>query len=323
MPAFASHYIFARSLKDKIQEYDKDLKLSETALNFGTQGPDFLFSHRVWRIAWGGKTLMGLGSELHHCDIVKMFALMKEYLENEPCDKDIVKSYIYGYICHYALDRNAHPLIYSVQKAFTEAKGYQKAIPFSIHNIIEFNIDVFLLRSELGYTDGRAFKASNTIPPDPRVISEISRLMAYVVPKVNGSEATSEDYATAFRDMGTSHRILTDPTGAKRAILNVVQQPIKPFIGPMLVSMIRQKQPDSEWDYMNFTHKEWAMVYDPSRKSTKSFMDLYHDGQADAMRMIEAFNADNAAEKLEELTGNMSFDTGLRYDITEPIRQEE
>ncbi|MDD6021508.1 MAG: zinc dependent phospholipase C family protein [Oscillospiraceae bacterium] len=319
MPAFASHYIFARSLKDKIQEYDKDIKLSQTALYYGTQGPDFLFSHRIWRMAWGGKTLKSLGSQLHHCDIVRMFGLMKEYLENEPCDRDIVKSYIYGYICHYALDRNTHPFIYSVQKALTEAKGYQKAIPFSIHNIVEFNIDVFLLRSELGYTDGRKFCAADTVPKDEHVIDEISLLMAYVVPKVNGNSAGAGEYAEAFRDMGTAHKVLTDKNGVKRKVLNIVQQPIKPFIGPLLISMIRQEKPDSEWDYMNFTHKEWTMPYDSRRKSTKSFMDLYREAQTDAMQLIDAFNSGDAEKKLEELTGNMSFDTGVRYDITQPI----
>ncbi len=323
MPAFATHYIFARSLKDRIQEYDKSIDLSETALYYGTQGPDFLFSHRVWRIAWGGKTLMNLGSELHHCDVVKLFATMKEYLENESMDKDIAKSYIYGFICHYALDRNAHPMIYAVQKEFTKAMGYEKAIPLSVHNIIEFNIDVYLLRSELGYTDGRAFNSGKTVPHDERVLKEISKLMAYVVPRVVGNDAGAEDYETAFRDLGFTHSLLTDKTGVKRTVLNVVQQPIKPFIGPLLISMIRQKQPDSDWDYMNLTHKEWTMPYDERKKSTKSFMDLYREGREDAMNIIDAFNSENAAEKIEEITGNMSFDTGLRFDIKEPIKYED
>ncbi len=323
MPAFGSHYIFARSLKDVIQEYDKNFKLSETALYYGTQGPDFLFSHRIWRIAWGGETLLNLGSELHHCDAVKMFSLMKEYLENESQDKDIAKSYIYGFLCHYALDRNTHPFIYAVQKEYTEAMGYQKALSIGVHNMIEFNIDVYLLRSELGYTDGRAFDSSKTVPKDERVISEMSKLMAYVVPKVNGNTATAEDYATAFRDLGWAHGMLTDKTGIKRGVINVLQQPIKPFIGPLLVSMMRQKQPDNDWDYMNLTHKEWKMPYDPQRKSTKSFMDLYRESKPDAMNMIAAFGSDNFSEKLEEITGNMSFDTGLRFDITEPISKED
>ncbi len=323
MPAFASHYIFARSLKDKIQEYDKDINLSETALYFGTQGPDFLFSHRIWRMAWGGKTLLNLGSELHHCDVVQMFTTMKEYLENESQDKDIAKSYIYGFICHYALDRNTHPFIYAVQKEYTEAMGYQKVLPIGVHNIIEFNIDVYLLHSELGYTDGRAFDSSRTVPADERVISEISKLMAYVVPRINGNPATAEDYATAFRDLGFTHGLLKDKLGIKRNVLSVVQQPLKPFVGPLLISMIRQKQPDSDWDYMNLTHKEWKMVYDPKRKSTKSFMDLYRESKPDAMNIIAAFNSDNASENLEAVTGNMSFDTGVRFDIKEPISRED
>lgn len=319
MPAFSTHYIFAKSIEDKVMSKDTALNFSKSAFYHGTQGPDFLFSHRVWRMAWGGKTLKELGSDLHHCNPSKMFALMKEYLENEPCDRDIIKSYIYGFLCHYALDRNAHPLIYAVQEELTKAHGLENQVDFTVHNQIEFNIDTMLLKSELGYTNGLSFRNADTLDNNPYLIDEMAGLMAYVVPKLGLSDATKEDYVTAYNDMIFALKVLHDNTGTKRKLLGILQTPIKKKIGPLFVGMVRQKDCDNKWDYMNITHKEWAMVYDRSRKSTESFMDLYHRAQGDALNLIDAFNSDDAQKALEELTGNMSFDTGLSYDITEPI----
>ena len=319
MPSFSTHYIFARSVEDRVRDKDSSLSLSKSAFYHGTQGPDFLFTHRVWRLAWGGKTLKDLGSELHHCNPSKMFALMKEYLENEPCDRDIVKSYIYGFLCHYALDRNAHPLIYAVQEELTKAHGLENHLSLTVHNQIEYNIDTMMLKGELGYSNGLVFNNAATLDNNPYLIDEMAGLIAYVVQKMDLGDATKEDIATAYNDMIFSMKMLHDPTGIKRKILGILQTPIKKKIGPLFVGMVRQKNCDNKWDYMNITHKEWAMPYDKRRKSTESFMDLYHKAQLDALELIDAFNSDDAQKAIEELTGNMSFDTGLSYDIKEPI----
>ncbi len=317
MPAFVSHYIHAKSVEDKIKEFDPSLKFSETAYNYGAQGPDFLFSHKVWLTLIGGDNLNELGSALHRCNTSEFFSMMKYYVENEDCDKDVVKSFIYGFLCHYALDRNTHPMIYAVQAQYTKAYGMENAIPFSIHNIIEYNIDTMLLKSEMGISDGRAFNNSTVIPRDEYVIGEMSKLMAYVVPRTVGHQATVEDYEDAFNHMILTQKILYDPKGIKRGLLGIPQKPLLKVIGPMLVGMLRQKKCDSDWDYMNLTHKEWSMVYAPERKSTASFMDLYKIAQKDALDLVKAFESEDAKKAIEELTDNMSYDTGLRYDAIE------
>ena len=63
MPAYSTHYIFAKELKDTI-ENQVDFKLDEAAYYIGTQGPDIFFDHRVmpWML---GKSLRKTGSKLH------------------------------------------------------------------------------------------------------------------------------------------------------------------------------------------------------------------------------------------------------------------
>ena len=314
MPAVVSHYIHAKSVEEKIKALNPDLDFCETAYNYGAQGPDFLFSHKVWLTLVGGDNLYELGSALHSCNTSEFFAVAKEYIENESCDKGVALSFIYGFLCHYALDRFTHPLIYAVQEQYTKAFGLENGISFSVHNIIEYTIDTMLLKSEMGISDGRVFDNSSVIPEDARVIEEMSRLMAYVVPRTVGHQATVEDYKDGFRHMVLTQKLLYDPKGIKRGILSIPQKPLLRITGPLLVGMLRQKRCDGKWDYMNLTHKEWSMVHAPERKSTDSFMDLYKASQQDALNLVAAFESDNPAKAIEELTDNMSYDTGLRYD---------
>ena len=46
MPAYSTHYIFAKELKEEIENC-VEFKLNNAALFIGTQGPDIFFDHRV------------------------------------------------------------------------------------------------------------------------------------------------------------------------------------------------------------------------------------------------------------------------------------
>lgn len=320
MPAPVTHYIFAKSVENEIAEKYGDFSFSKAAFYYGTQGPDFLFSHKAWRLAWGGENLIALGSELHHTCPSKMFALMKEYLENEPCDRDLIKSYIYGFLAHYALDRNAHPLVYAVQKAYTKAFSLEHYQSIVVHNQIEMNIDTMLLKSELGCKSGIDFRLYNTLDPNPYLIDEISALMAYVVPQTVFCDAAKDDFADAYRDMRLGQIALNDFTGMRRKAVSLIEKPLRKALGgPLLSSLMRPKNGDNKWDYMNITHKEWTAPYDSRVKSTKSFMDLFREAQKDIFGLIDAFNEADAEKAIREYSGDLSFDTGVRYDIKEPI----
>ena len=63
MPAYSTHYIFAKELKDTI-ENQVDFKLNEAAYYIGTQGHDIFFDHRILHSKLC-KSLRKTGSNLH------------------------------------------------------------------------------------------------------------------------------------------------------------------------------------------------------------------------------------------------------------------
>ena len=320
MPAPATHYIFAKSIEDGIRKEFGDFHFSSAAFYYGTQGPDFMFSHKVWRLAYGGKNLIDTGSVLHHVCPSKMFALMKEYLENGQCDRDLIRSYIYGFLAHYALDKNAHPLVYATQKEFTKAYSLENCRSIVAHNLIEMNIDTILIEKELSYKRGIDFRLYKTLDKNEYLIDEMSGLMEYIVPQLTFCDASRKDFADAYRGIRAGQIATGDLTGMRRKIISVIEKPLgKALGGPLLSSLMRQPHCDNKWDYLNITHKEWAYPYDSRVKSTKSFLDLFEDAKKDVPELIRAFNSEEAEKAIREYSGDISFDTGVRYDITEPL----
>ena len=95
MPAYSTHYIFAKELKDKI-ENQVDFKLDEAAYYIGTQGPDIFFDHRImpWML---GKSLRKTGSKLHRAKPSEIFENMREYI-SKSSQIEIAKSYATGFM---------------------------------------------------------------------------------------------------------------------------------------------------------------------------------------------------------------------------------
>ncbi|MCH5321943.1 MAG: hypothetical protein J1E36_09275, partial [Eubacterium sp.] len=84
MPAFSTHYIFAKELVPFLKE-TADFEVNEDAVFLGTQGPDIFFFHRI--LPWmNGKSLRKYGSMLHRSKPEILFENMRKYCEisNEP-----------------------------------------------------------------------------------------------------------------------------------------------------------------------------------------------------------------------------------------------
>ncbi|MCQ2463041.1 MAG: zinc dependent phospholipase C family protein [Clostridia bacterium] len=315
MPAFSTHYLFANSLKERIAQADTNLELCVPALYYGTQGPDFMFQHRI--LPWmKGKCRRNLASKLHHCDPAKLFFYMGEYLNTADCDKNIVKSYIYGFICHFSLDRIAHPYVYSVQKKITPMLGAEDYPGFVVHNRIELNIDALLLEEFLGSRDTRSFHTDKTLLDDERLISEIGKLMGYAAPKVIDDNSGADVYTQGLYDMRYMQSLLSDARPWLRPTLEAIQLPIRPFMGKAGTSFLRPRKPDMLWDWLNNAKSVWYGAAYPDVPRTESFKELFEAAQDDAINIISKFDlAMQGKESFDELTENMDFDSGTRFDI--------
>ena len=298
MPAFATHHIFACELLERLPgDYNRE------AVLLGTQGPDFLFYHRLLP-HMRGKPSLSLGSKLHAADPAVLFGNMRSNLTDNP----IAKSYAAGFLMHYALDRNAHPYVYCLEEQYIKARHIHYW-NFVVHNRIELNIDTYMLRERFGYSDARDFLPGEEICLDERVLTPVGELLAPTMNQTAASAVTAADIAQAYADMSYVHNLLRNKNGERSALLYTLQSPFLLFLGPIFTTATRTKQPDKLWDYMNLNRSEWYYPKAPEKRSRETFDEIFERAKDDALGLIEGFFG---GADLSLLTQSLSFSTGIK-----------
>lgn len=303
MPAFASHYIFAKEMMPFLKE-TADFETNESAVYFGAQGPDIFFFHRVF--PWmPGKSLRKYGSILHRTKPETIFESMRAYCKTSG-NCSIVKSYVYGFILHYALDRNCHPYVYYLQNEMT--KKHKLTNPHTAHNTIESAMDTYLLNKRLSVKEPEKFRTADTLVYDKNVMREIGIFLKDIIAGTLGKKMTQKQGYTALEDTGRIQKVLYDPFGIKRLLIRPVETVIAPFSRNFkFTAMLRPKDLEKAKKYANIENNEWESPYSSGVRK-ESFEALFELSKKDAREMILSFQA---GKDCRAITQNKSFLTGV------------
>lgn len=297
MPAFSTHYIFAKEMTDRIKEI-ADFEVNENALLIGAQGPDIFFFHRAfpWQI---GKTLRKLGSALHREKPSVLLDRLYEYCKKSN-NADIAKSYAFGFILHYALDRNCHPFVYYLQNRITnKIHGFN---PHSAHNIIEHSLDSIMLNTRLNIARPVLFETEGTLDFTPAELSETARAIAFT------ADIYYEDALTAVKDMKSTQKLLLDRNGRKKQIISKLEKIASPFTNNFLLSSyFRTDDLENAKKYVNINKANWKSPFD-STVCNRNFFELYELAKDDAEKML--INWQSGVDGKTN-TNNLSFLTGV------------
>lgn len=302
MPAFSTHYIFAKELLPFVKEM-ADFNVNEDAVLVGTQGPDIFFFHRImpWHL---GKSLSKAGSMLHRAKPCVIFEALREYCQGS--DSDIARSYAYGFVMHYALDRKCHPYVYSLQNKMTD-KGLLLN-PHTAHNIIEMSADCCMLNNRMKQEKPYLFNTADTITDDENVAAEIGRLWEYVMPASIGVKISSRQGETAVKDTKAVQKILLDKYSLKRIIV----RPFEILLSPLtknfrITSMLRPKDLEKAKKYVNIERETWLSPYS-NTEFCDSFEDLFEQALDETKIMLLRFQS---GDDCRDITDNLSFLTGV------------
>ena len=303
MPAYSTHYIFAKELEEDIKKMT-DFKLDECAYFVGTQGPDIFFDHRV--MPWmHGKSLRKVGSLLHRSKPGEILNEMRSYiaLSNE---KDVAKSYATGFILHYALDSKCHPFVYALQNKTVEK--FPKTNPHSAHNTIEFSMDTFLLNKRLNVELPFAFDTASTLDLNDKSLTELGKMISFVTTKVTGKAVSPSDCVTAIKDLKYIQKLTTDVNGKKEKLAGTVDKFIAVFSNNFeLKALLRPKDLEKAKKYGNIERRIWQSPFE-NQKRNDSFEDLFELAKADAVNFVKRFFDGDDTYKI---TQNKSFLTGV------------
>lgn len=296
MPAFSTHYLFAEEMMNTLKDI-ADFEINENAVLIGAQGPDIFFFHRVF--PWQpGKPLRKLGSSLHREKAGVLLNKLYKYCSKT--ESNIAKSYAFGFILHYALDKSCHPYIYYIQNKITES--HPEFNPHSAHNIIELSLDSLMLSLCLNIKNPVHFETEKTIKATENELNEISEEIAFL------ADITAEESKTAILDMKNMQRLLLDKNGKKKKIAAKLEKIASPFTKNFLLSAyFRTDNLEKAKKYANIYNGKWKSPF-CKQTSRKSFFDLYKEAKDDAKTLLIKWQSGADGE---EFTNNLSFLTGV------------
>lgn len=108
------------------------------AFQLGASGPDPLFSYKSWSKAGGIYNLKQTANKMHN---EKTGAFLMYIIENAKSETQ--KSYVLGFLSHYALDWLAHPYV----AYLTAGENAVYSMPYA-HNVYEAQLDSYLYKKD-------------------------------------------------------------------------------------------------------------------------------------------------------------------------------
>ncbi len=258
-----------------------------------------------------GKSQRKAGSAMHRAKPSEIFDAFADYCSFSP-NINIAKSYIYGFILHYALDRNCHPYVYSLQNRITEKN--KKIHKSSAHNKIELSIDSYMLNSHFGCCTPSDFDTASIISTQPEIVEEISHLMSFSVSRTTPYVVSEKEVSQSISDTKLCQKILRDNSGNLAPFLKVLENIFAPLIKNFKISvMIKPNDLEKAKKYVNINNCTWVSPYDTSVRHNESFDDLFELSKLDAKNLINGFNKMcKGYENGLSVTQNKSFLTGER-----------
>ncbi len=145
MPANYAHYHYGELIKEALKENNKIISLINSNLNefeLGLHGPDVLFYNSPFK----KNDINTLGNNMHDVVARSFFIKSKEIYLKDDLKSDKELSYLLGFLCHYTLDSNCHPLVEEYMK-IEDATHFEVESSLDRHLLIKDNKDP--LRTDL------------------------------------------------------------------------------------------------------------------------------------------------------------------------------
>lgn len=269
MPAATTHIEFAKDVYRSLSEDLKKKIANQQMFLLGSQGPDMLFFSKASVLPG---SLHKYGNLMHNEKVPEVIAYFEHWISVDP---DLT-SYFMGYLCHYALDSTAHPLINAIAKARHEQAGVHEG---AAHVTMEADIDVWILhqrgRKISSYDVNRIMKTADS---DARKLAE---MYSGMFAEVYGLTITAADLFRAIKEVSFYTGILYP-----RRITNLlISQAEKVLHMPAAISgMILVDKGNMQ--VINLDHTAYTLRFDESKQISASFPELYGQAALKAKRIL-------------------------------------
>lgn len=193
MPTTYTHYKFGKDVLCTLpRTLEKSIEENRELFDIGLHGPDILFYYK----ALLPNPVSAQGYELHEKVAADFFNRARDIIEHSK-NKAAARAYIYGFICHYALDSECHSYIEKI----VQTKGIS-------HSEIEMEFDRLLLVDD--HINPISHLSTNHVHATQKNAEIIAPFF---------EDLTVNITRKALKSMITCHKLMLAPQAAKRKLI--------------------------------------------------------------------------------------------------------
>jgi len=306
MPGFLTHYMGGQSALEAMEPMIRAYISPATKLyNLGTQGPDIFFYYAPGFIT---KRIRGVGTQMHESDLGLFFMYLADFLKNSksPAQRQILFSYVAGFLVHYAVDVHTHGYVYGKTQDEPKIKEATR------HRHFETSVDVLMLKHMYGHKPGD-YNQRQLISPKKILIRVAAAAISEAIRDVYQRDVTPIDAYRAMETMARFTGYLQSRTGLRKRLVGRVEDMT---VGSRIISaLVHMEEVTDGYDYLNLEKLSWSAPWAPEEARTESFVELYDAAIANAVNMIQCLHAymqeGIARDELAAKIMNCSLKTGL------------
>ncbi len=313
MPDVLTHILCGH---DVIKSLDKNTQKTilekEKLFNLGCQGPDMFF-YNDFIPTMKGKRGPKFGKMMHREKTGDFLIESIKYIKEKTTassDFNSLITYVSGLICHFGLDRKAHPYIYYFSGKHESDKPETRKYG-GYHKRLELIIDTILLK-ERNNLESFRHRAHEEIDVGPFLPKSIVEYYVYTLSKTYAPKEIINFINDSYKDMRAVLKLAYDPSGVKKGLVKIIDKIVKDDIE--YSTLIYPREIDYRYDFMNVKRNPWNHPCDKSEKYIDSFYDIYDMAVKDSLNMIKsAINyLENkiSLEDLRRVFPNISYLTG-------------
>lgn len=336
MPDIWAHILFGEEVLTGLTGVETGwIRRRERLFRFGCQGPDFYFYYRFWpwqesnRIDDIGRNIQNqIGGEYIRNAISYLrdigaqgFSSKETQTYPQPVDKsgdNLVESeeyqellvYLFGFICHYALDVVAHPYIHYKSGVFIKSDPATHKY-YGNHKLLEATLDSILLEEKRGLA-ARDMAAQEQIDVGTRLPDSVLKFHQFMVKECFGQDLGIDTINQAYLDMRKALKMFYDPAKVKTGFVHFVR--FMTFGKVDYTHFFHPKIVDNSVDYLNRKQQKWTHPTFAEEVHYESFDQLWDRAMQWGKDWLDATlrylhgEIDRAA--LDQQIPNLSFSSG-------------
>jgi hypothetical protein len=282
MPCTFTHAVFSEQIYKQI----KDKSNLEDLKSF-SQGPDSFNFYNLISV-FPSKKYRKLSAYTQNKKTKEFFINLIKYIKNNKLETNKqVMSFLYGFICHYFLDKTTHPyIIYKSGEFNIKDKSTYKYN--NNHHEIEVYIDCYLI-NKIKKTDHTKFKIHEFCFNKNDFSNELKKTIDYVFYKTYKFKYVSKVYEKSLNQMKFFYKYFRyDETKIKRYIYSFID-----FLTPIQIPKIKISSYNIKLNKQNYLNKNKNFWNHPTNKKEQynySFEELYLISKKDCLKAIKEVN---------------------------------